>query len=127
MAIVPVLLVVSQLILLFDLHCAYRVLNFQYTNMSGSIPSTIGDMSSLYQLLGDHCRLEGTLPVALSRLNWLAVLSLSNNRLTGSIPPGIGALQGLVHLALHGNRLSSTLPRYSLYTLNHTESSVAFH
>ncbi len=104
-----------------------------YNNLSGTIPSSIGDLSQLRSLnIGDN-NLSGTIPAEINLLDSLVtlnlslndlsgtipaltnqpnltVLDLSSNGLTGSIPDNIGDFKNLGHLLLTSNQLSGEIP-----------------
>jgi Leucine-rich repeat (LRR) protein len=79
--------------------------------LRGTIPSTIGQLSSLTSLyLGDN-ELIGTIPSTIGQLSLnLYALSLSNNQLSGTIPQTIGQLSSLSFLGLNDNRLTGIVP-----------------
>merc|ERR1712086_135335 len=54
--------------------------------------------------------LQGTIPESIGLLTSLTNLQLDNNNLTGSIPNSIGKLKKLTHLFLNGNQLTSWDP-----------------
>merc|ERR1719291_205465 len=74
---------------------------------SGSLPTSLGRMSSLNTLVLHDNQLTGTLPDALGGLSSLTDMLLFNNQLTGSIPDSLGKLKKLSALALFNNKLSS--------------------
>ena len=75
-----------------------RGLSFRDNNLTGSIPSELGGLSLLVELLLNS-RLSGSIPPELDGLANLEVLSLMNNRLSGCIPatlmrPGLALSSG---------------------------------
>ena len=54
--------------------------------MGGSIPITIGDISSLQVLDLSHNNLTGSIPMSLSNLRYLEQLDLSFNNTSGEVP-----------------------------------------
>ncbi|KAK8626815.1 hypothetical protein V6N13_134445 [Hibiscus sabdariffa] len=89
---------------------ALQVLDLRSCNITGVLPSSIGNLSSLTSLYLSDNRLSGEIPSSFGRLLSLSVLDLSKNSLTGSIPQGIGALSGLRTLNLSSNSLTSSIP-----------------
>ncbi|XP_047941660.1 probable LRR receptor-like serine/threonine-protein kinase At2g16250 [Salvia hispanica] len=111
-----------------------RVLDLRSCFINGSIPSTLGNLSSLAELYLSTNDLTGALPSSLGQLDGLSVLDLSRNaltglipvplvdlrnltvldmslnRLSGEIPPGIGRFSRMRYLNLSGNILSSSIP-----------------
>ncbi|KAI3448033.1 hypothetical protein Pfo_004698 [Paulownia fortunei] len=111
-----------------------QVLDLRSCLISGAIPFTLGNFSSLVELYLSDNNLTGVVPSSLGQLFGLSALDLSRNLLTGSIPetfaslgnltlldmslnflsgvipPGIGNLSRLQFLNLSGNSLSSSIP-----------------
>ena len=78
--------------------------------LSGAIPPTLGDLSSLEWLSLDNNELDGPIPSALGKLSSLTGLYLSWNDLTGPVPPWLGNLVGLRWLDLSSNALTGPIP-----------------
>jgi hypothetical protein len=57
-----------------------------YTTLQGTIPSALGELTSLEAIDLSNCGLNGTVPSALAKLTSLRSLDLSNNWLTGHVP-----------------------------------------
>ncbi len=79
-------------------------------NLHGEIPPSIGKLSNLYTLWLSLNNLVGSIPASIGKLNFLNQLALGNNRLTGSIPPQLGQLANLQYLRLDYNELSGSIP-----------------
>ena len=79
-------------------------------NLSGSLPTELGDLSSLVRLILGRNNLSGSLPPTLGDLSALQFLSFSDNDFSGAIPPTLGRLSNLLSLHLEGNNLSGPLP-----------------
>ncbi|KAL8542944.1 hypothetical protein ACS0TY_003716 [Phlomoides rotata] len=79
-------------------------------NLTGVIPSSLAQLFRLSVLDLSRNSLTGSIPVTFSALPNLTVLDLSLNILSGAIPPGIGTLSGLRFLNLSRNNLSSSIP-----------------
>jgi len=77
--------------------------------LSGALPDTLGQLTSLKTFILNSCFLEAALPRFLERLTALQVLDLSNNALSGSIPPSVLLLPELRSLNLSRNRLTGRL------------------
>jgi len=83
-------------------------LNFLYLSnnqLFGSIPSTIGNLSSVYSLHLEDNLLIGTIPSTIGQLPYLYELYLSNNRLTGIVPSSLCQMNNLGELHFGGNLL----------------------
>jgi LRR receptor-like serine/threonine-protein kinase FLS2 len=79
-------------------------------NIKGSIPSDIGNLSSLIALNLRTNELAGPIPPTVGRLHMLEGLFLQSNRLEGPIPFDLCRLESLVELYLAGNELSGHIP-----------------
>ncbi|XP_044511959.1 probable LRR receptor-like serine/threonine-protein kinase At2g16250 isoform X2 [Mangifera indica] len=86
-----------------------RVLDLRSCSISGSIPGSLGNLSSVNFVYLSGNNLAGRLPSTLGQLKELSVLDLSHNSLTGSIPdfPSLGKL---TTLDLSSNYLSGQIP-----------------
>ncbi|XP_076908390.1 receptor-like protein EIX2 [Bidens hawaiensis] len=89
---------------------------FSSNRLSGVIPSSIGQMSSLSWLHLNDNNFNGELPQSLRNLQDLNVLDVSNNKLSGKIPEWIAELVELNALRLHKNNFTGGIPR-SLCTI----------
>ncbi|KAL8490988.1 hypothetical protein ACS0TY_022846 [Phlomoides rotata] len=95
-------------------------LTISNTNISGPIPSFFSQMKSLKYLDLSFNNFSGEIPKSLPQLRNLTGLRLDRNQLTGSIPDSFGGFApGFSYLDLSHNRLSGTVPR-SLGDLNFT-------
>ena len=78
--------------------------------LTGPIPSELGDLANLQKLDLDYNRLTGPIPPELGNLANLERLFLLSNQLTGPIPPELGNLANLRRLSLAGNQLTGPIP-----------------
>ena len=85
-------------------------LHFSKNSFTGTIPSAIGALKSLNSLNLGVNSLTGTIPSFIIALTSLTSLSLGVNSLTGTIPSFIIALTSLTSLSLHSNSLTGTIP-----------------
>ena len=84
---------------------------YLYTNkLSGTIPSSIGSLTSLQYLKVYKNSLSGTIPSSIGSLTLLNGMDLSSNILSGTIPGSVGLLILLQYLHLESNRLAGTIP-----------------
>ena len=79
-------------------------------NLVGSIPSDLGDLSSLEILALQDNQLSGEIPVESGNLSNLTELWAWSNQLSGEIPSELSSLPNLQHLSLSDNRLSGEIP-----------------
>ena len=80
------------------------------TSRTGTLPTEMGNMVSLYGFSISGAEVTGTLPTQLGLLTELELLSISNTEVAGPIPSQFGQLPNLVTLELANNQLSSSLP-----------------
>lgn len=78
--------------------------------LTGSIPTALGRLTNLYALYLDGNQLTGSIPAELGRLTNLVDLRLWNNQLTGAIPTELGNLTNLIVLFLNSNQLTGRIP-----------------
>ncbi|KAK4405828.1 Polygalacturonase inhibitor [Sesamum angolense] len=88
------------------------MLIISWTNISGPIPSFLGELKNLTFLDLSFNNFSGSMPPSLAQLRNLSGLRLDRNKLTGSIPESFGDLTpSLQYLYLSHNQLSGTVPR----------------
>ena len=85
-------------------------LDLSGNNLSDTIPPELGNLGSLWELDLSENSLSGSIPPELGNLNNVRWLYLNSNDLSGSIPPELGNLSSVVWLYLSGNDLSGTIP-----------------
>ena len=78
--------------------------------LSGPIPSELGNLANLEFLRLRDNELSGSIPPELGNLDNLQGLDLRDNELSGSIPSELGDLDNLTGLGLHDNQLSGPIP-----------------
>ena len=90
-----------------------RVIALRLSNnqLTGTIPTELGNLTNLQVLSLDINQLTGTIPAQLGNLAELRLLYLRRNQLTGGIPAEFGNLANLEQLAVDNNQLTGPLPR----------------
>uniref|UniRef100_A0A803LP11 non-specific serine/threonine protein kinase n=1 Tax=Chenopodium quinoa TaxID=63459 RepID=A0A803LP11_CHEQI len=86
-------------------------------NLTGNIPSSLGNLSSLLKLHIGENNLVGRIPEWLGNLKNLNILVLEGNKFSGVVPPSIYNLSSLTDLSLARNDLEGELPSYLGNTL----------
>ena len=86
------------------------VLDLDGNQLTGEIPSEIGNLTNLERLYLYGNQLTGEIPPEIGNLTNLQILLLSSNQLTGEIPSEIGNLTNLYTLDLMNNELSGEIP-----------------
>jgi len=80
-------------------------------NLSGTIPSSIGNLTQLNTIiLQNNPLLSGAIPTEIGNLVNLTYLIAMGNQLSGAIPASIGNLVNLIGLEISGNLLSGPIP-----------------
>ncbi|KAL3684150.1 hypothetical protein R1sor_002172 [Riccia sorocarpa] len=78
-------------------------------SLTGTIPSSVGDLTALTDLWLDNNRIQGAIP-DLSKLTKLKTLHLQNNFMSGGIPSTLASLPLLTELFLQKNKFSGPIP-----------------
>lgn len=82
-------------------------------NITGTIPTLIGNLKHLKYLDLDDNNLNGTLPAELFTLTSLMVLDLDSNKLQGRIPTEMNFAANLTFIQLYDNELTGPIPDLS--------------
>ena len=85
-------------------------LDLQGNDLTGSIPGELVNLNNLQRLDLDYNQLTGALPSWLGNLGNLQILDLNDNLLTGEIPAALGNLAKLELIQLRGNALTGCVP-----------------
>uniref|UniRef100_A0ACD5WS80 Uncharacterized protein n=1 Tax=Avena sativa TaxID=4498 RepID=A0ACD5WS80_AVESA len=87
------------------------LLKLDGNNLQGSLPSSIGDLSSSLEIFFlRNNKISGPIPPEIGNLKGLSWLVMDYNLLTGNIPPTIGNLYSMVYLSFAQNELSGEIP-----------------
>uniref|UniRef100_A0ACD5VEQ0 Uncharacterized protein n=2 Tax=Avena sativa TaxID=4498 RepID=A0ACD5VEQ0_AVESA len=93
-----------------NLSTTLQYLYLGYNNISGYIPSDIGNLVGLSVLEIEHTLMSGLIPESIGKLVNLVQLYLENNSFSGLIPPSIGNLTQLEWLLAPNNNLQGPIP-----------------
>ena len=85
-------------------------LDLRNNQLSGSIPSELGNLDNLVGLWLNGNQLSGSIPSELGNLANLQELVLDSNQLSGPIPSELGNLANLQELELRDNQFSGCVP-----------------
>ena len=85
-------------------------LDLSTQSLIGSIPSSIGSLTSLKYLYLQDNSVGHTIPSSLGRLSSLITLRLDSNSLEGTVPRTLTNLRFLTTLNLNDNYLTGTMP-----------------
>lgn len=92
-------------------------LSLEVCQLSGKIPSEIGNLTNLNNLILAVNQLSGNIPVEIENLSNLSVMDLRFNELSGSVPNEIENLPNINGIFLSYNELSGELDLSSLSNL----------
>ncbi|TYG78086.1 hypothetical protein ES288_D02G028800v1 [Gossypium darwinii] len=79
-------------------------------NLTGHIPSELGNLSEIYSLNLSHNKLTGVIPSSFAKLHQIESLDLSYNNLSGKIPNQLVELNSLEVFSVAYNNLSGSIP-----------------
>ncbi|XVF64421.1 hypothetical protein PTKIN_Ptkin09bG0168000 [Pterospermum kingtungense] len=103
--------------LMVDLHSMFAVpwpqlesIDVSSTQVIGSIPPSIANITSLIDFIAYNCLIQGQIPASMMNLSRIEVLVLDMNNLTGEISPSISNLKSLQYLSLIQNSLFASIP-----------------
>jgi cysteine-rich repeat protein len=78
--------------------------------LTAAIPPELGGLANLRTLYLHQNQLTGPIPLELGNLSNMTDLRMNTNQLTGPIPPELGNLSNLITLYLYSNQLSGSIP-----------------
>ncbi|KAG2298874.1 hypothetical protein Bca52824_035346 [Brassica carinata] len=88
-----------------------QILDLSYnTELTGPLPSNIGELKKLKNLILVACSFTGQIPESIGDLEQLIYLSLNLNQFSGTIPASIGRLSNLYWFDIADNQIEGTLP-----------------
>lgn len=82
-------------------------------NISGNLPSEIGNLTELRVLSVEFNNFTGEIPASYSNLNKLSGFWFNNNQLSGNVPEFLKTFNNLAFLDVSYNQFSGTLPDFS--------------
>ncbi|TGE23527.1 DUF6443 domain-containing protein [Hymenobacter metallicola] len=85
-------------------------LDLSTNQLGGQLPSSLKHLQGLWALELSHNQLEGRLPGGLWTIPYLSRLNVSHNRLSGTVPDSAGLQQYLYFVQLQNNRFTGPLP-----------------
>ncbi|XP_052300932.1 receptor-like protein 1 isoform X49 [Citrus sinensis] len=91
-------------------------LDLSCNELTGNVPSEIGDLQKIRGLNLSHNCLSGSIPRSFSNLKMIESLDLSNNRLSGQIPAPLIELNFLSNFNVSYNNLSGLIPDKGQYS-----------
>ncbi|KAJ0082080.1 hypothetical protein Patl1_10486 [Pistacia atlantica] len=101
-------------------------LNISYLGLGGTIPSQLGQLSSLQILDVSNNEFSGIIPSSIFNISTLERIDFSVNQFSGSFPSIIFNLSSLSYIDLSGNRLSGGLPENVFSYLPNLETLYLF-
>ncbi|CAI7825869.1 unnamed protein product [Closterium sp. NIES-53] len=102
----------------------HAVRDVSQNNLNGSLPSSLGEMTTLQHLDASVNSLSGTLPTSISTMQSLQLLDLSYNAFSSSLSAALPYLSSLTTLDLSHNKIQgallpalATMPKLSILKL----------
>ncbi|KAK8938401.1 putative receptor-like protein kinase [Platanthera zijinensis] len=92
-------------------------INLHTNNITGRIPASIGNISSLWEIVFTQNNLFGRIPESMSRLKNLKTMLIDENMFSGEFPPSFFNLSLLSNIYLLSNGLEGTLPSSMFETM----------
>ncbi|XP_028096030.1 receptor-like protein Cf-9 [Camellia sinensis] len=80
-----------------------------FTNFSGELPDSIGNLKSLKTLVAFDCKFYGSIPTSLGNLTEMTDLVIGHNNFTGMLPSSLSNLGNLVYLGVQGNNFEGKI------------------
>ena len=96
--------------IILDANGCVKEIYLPFNNLNGSLPQTIGNLTSLQSLGLMDSLIVGNLPSSLGNLSNLQTLFIEYAALTGNIPASLGNLKNLKNLVLAYTKLSGPIP-----------------
>lgn len=87
-----------------------KSLSLGINSIAGTIPNSIGNLTNLTYLDLQEDQFTGSIPASVINLIKLTDLLLNKNKLSGTIPDSIGNLVNLLNLDFSSNNLSGVIP-----------------
>ncbi|KAJ7953305.1 putative Receptor-kinase [Quillaja saponaria] len=85
-------------------------LDLEYNHFTGMIPTSFGNFEKMQVLTLNVNKLTGQIPSSIGNLGQLFLLDLSQNMLEGRIPPSLGYCKNLQSLAISENNFTGPIP-----------------
>ncbi|XP_073364724.1 leucine-rich repeat receptor protein kinase MSP1-like [Aegilops tauschii subsp. strangulata] len=79
-------------------------------HFDAELPTSIGLLGNLTQLIAKNAGLRGSIPKELSNCKKITLINLSFNAFTGSIPEELAELETVISFSVEGNKLSGNIP-----------------
>ncbi|KAF8020065.1 hypothetical protein BT93_G0688 [Corymbia citriodora subsp. variegata] len=93
-----------------NLSITLSLFKLSYNDISGTLPSGIGNLINLELLSMVGNNISGNIPSQIGNLKKLKIFSLSQNDFSGQILESIGNLRMLIKMTLHSNNLRGSIP-----------------
>nr|QAS62458.1 brassinosteroid LRR receptor kinase [Sedum alfredii] len=87
-----------------------RVLDLRFCSVMGSIPASLGNLTSLNSIYLSDNELTGIIPPSIGNLVNLSVFDIARNSVHGAIPSSLGSLVNLTVLDMSLNMLDRSIP-----------------
>lgn len=93
----------------FPKNGSLKTLILSFTNFSGVLPESLGNLELLSRMQIENCNFGGSIPNSMGNLTTLVQIDFSYNNLNGHIPL-LQNSKNLIYINFSNNRLSGTIP-----------------
>ncbi|KAI9083481.1 hypothetical protein K1719_034423 [Acacia pycnantha] len=93
-------------------HIPLVTLSLAGNRITGSIPTQLGEIATMKDLVLEDNQFGGPLPHSLGNLSNLRRIRLSANNFTGTIPETYGNLKNMIDFSIDGSTLSGKIPSF---------------
>ncbi|CUG89707.1 GP46-like surface antigen, putative [Bodo saltans] len=94
----------------FDGNCVVTSIDLAGRNLSGTLPKSLGNFTSLTTFVVSHNLIRGTLPPQYSAWKSISQFLVANNSLSGTLPHEYMSWIKLGEFHIHQNEINGTLP-----------------
>ncbi|KAL2901915.1 Receptor-like protein 6 [Bienertia sinuspersici] len=92
----------------FPSNSSLQMLIVSYTNFSGKLPNSMGNLQQLQRIEIVNCSFSGSIPPSMGQLKQLMYVDFSNNKFSGLVP-SLSSAKSLSNLRLSNNMLNGTV------------------
>ncbi|GMN52541.1 hypothetical protein TIFTF001_021677 [Ficus carica] len=104
-----------------SMYLQLELLQLGANNLTGSIPPSIGNLTSLVHFSVPYNNLVGSIPEEIGHLNNLSILAVAANKFSGELPSSLYNISSITIISTASNGFNGTLPANIGLTLPNLE------